>query len=258
MKQPKIRFWDLETGYNLVTVFSLFNNGSAPIPYSAIQQERYIICGGFKDLGEKRVKNISLLDFPEAFDADPTDDSLLIRSIHEYLSDADVLVAHNGDNFDLKYFNTRCVYHGLPPLPEIITRDTYKMAKRKFKFNSNRLDYIAQYLGVGSKKKIGGQVWLDCLYGVKKAVREMIKYNKVDVEVLEKVYLKLAPYDVAKLNMNLYSDGEVVCPLCGSENHSQQGHRKTRTCVYKRYQCSDCGHWFQARTSDRTITAEAK
>lgn len=256
MSEPKIKLWDLETGYNLVTVFSLYQN--YPIPYTAIEQERYIICGSFRDFGKKAIRSVSVADFPTAFKKDPTNDYHVVKAIHEELSDADVTIAHNGDNFDVKYFNTRCLFHGLPPVPPIITIDTYKIAKRKFKFNSNRLDYLAQFLGVGAKKKIDGKVWLNCLHGVKSAVQEMAKYNRQDVDVLEKVYTKLAPYDVAKLNMNLFSDGEVVCPLCGSAHIEGRGYRQTRTYLYHRMQCYDCRHWFQLRTAERSTRAEAK
>ena len=58
-------------------------------------------------------------------------------------------------------------------MPPIISVDTLKEARKVFKFSSNKLDYIAQYLGVGAKMDTGGiALWEGCATGSRKALRK--------------------------------------------------------------------------------------
>jgi hypothetical protein len=257
MNEPRIKLWDLETGFNLIAAFSLFNK-HAPIPYKNIQQERYIICGGFKDLGKAGVRTYKITDYKGRFKKSPTDDYDVVKAIHAELSDSDAVIAHNGDNFDMKYFNTRCLLHGFGPAPKIVQIDTLKMARKLFNFNSNRLDYLAQFLGLGHKVNIGHEVWLDAFRGDVAAVEKIAKYNVVDVKLLEQVYVRLAPYDVAQVNRGLWAGGALVCPLCGSEHVQSKGWRITRTRRYRRMRCKECGHPFQDVRADPYSIAQVK
>ena len=130
----KILLLDLETGYNICTAFSLWQDG---LPWSSIQSERYIICASYKWLGQKTIYNISILDDMKRFKKDPTDDKYMVKEFRKILDQADMLVYHNGDKFDLRFLNTRTVLHGLPPPPPIPTMDTLKVAKSVFYFNSS-------------------------------------------------------------------------------------------------------------------------
>lgn len=257
MQSPRIKIWDLETGFNILAAFSLFNK-YAPIPHKNVLQERYIICGSFKNLGDKEIRTYSVTDKPRRFKKNPVDDYYVVKALREELLDSDAIIAHNGDHFDVKYFNTRCLFHGLGPVPKLIQIDTYKVAKKLFNFNSNRLDYLASFLGVGKKMSIGHEVWLDALRGDAQAVQKIAKYNVVDVKVLEKVYTKMAPYDTSPLNMSLYNGGDLVCPLCGSAHITGEGWRTTRTRRYQRLKCNECGHWFQSTKSDPYTAARTK
>lgn len=254
MTKPRILLWDLETGFNLVTVFSLWT-GDRGISHDAIQQEKYIISASFKWLGEKEITAISLIDFKATWDKDPTDDRLLVKAIREKLLEADVIVHHYGDSFDIKSFNSRCVFHGFKPVNPLIQIDTYKIAKKHFFFNSNKLDYLGKFLGFGGKIKTRAGLWLDCMKGDEDAITDMVRYNKQDVRLLEQVYLKLRPYTVAKANMGLFVEdqSELVCPTCGSSHIHQRGYRYTSTGRQLRFQCQEdgCGAWSHARVSDK-------
>lgn len=241
MRDPKILIWDLETGYAESAIFSFFNDR---IPHDNLLKEWYIICGAYKWLGDTKTKAVSVLDYNNK---DTTDDYYVVKHLYEILSQADAIVHHYGDNFDIKKFNTRLIYHGFDPLPNIIQIDTYKIAKSKFKFMSNRLDYIGKYLGVGGKIHTTPGLWMRCLRGVKSAIREMVAYNKQDVNLLEAVYLKLAPFVPSKLNFNhFYGEFEKVCPTCGDTNLQKRGFRLTRIAKWQRFQCQGCGAWSSA------------
>ena len=241
----KVIIWDIETCFNIAAIFGLFEDRTSP---SNILKERYVICVAWKELNEKKTHAVSVLDDMPRFLKDPNDDYYVVKRIHEVLSGADAIVAHYGDAFDIKMFNSRVIYHKLPPLPNLIQIDTYKLAKSKFKFNSNKLDYLGTYLGVGKKMSTTPGLWMKCLQGNQSAIKEMVKYNKQDVDLLEDVYKILAPYTPNKINRALISNTH-VCPLCESSNLHKRGFTYTKTATWQRYNCTDCGHWSKGTLS---------
>lgn len=242
-KEPKILLWDVENTHNIVATFGMWN---VNIFHENILQEWFMLCAAWKWFGKSKTYGVSLLDDPKRFKKDYTDDFYVISKLHEVLSEADAVVAHNGDRFDLRKFNARAIKHGLKPIPPLVQIDTLKIAKQKFAFNFNKLTYLGDYLGVGKKIDTDNQLWLDCLYGDKKAIKEMQIYNLEDVDLLERIYIKLAPYIDAKLNFNhFFGDGH-LCPTCGSENLHRRGFRLTRVSRFQRFQCNDCGSWSSA------------
>lgn len=250
MSAPTVILWDIETSHNVVATFRLRDD--APIPHTNILQERYIICAAWKEEDKARLHTVSVLDDAKRFKADPCDDWHVVTTLHEVLSGADVSVAHYGDAFDVKYLATRMAFHGLLPLPPHAQFDTQKVARQKFLFNSNRLDYLGQFLGLGRKKSTEPGLWLRALKGDVKAIRAMVSYNKQDVVLLEKVYQRLKPFASAHLNRQLV--GDIGCPRCGSMHTTKQGTHKALTRTYQRYQCQACGGWFRDTRANSTGT----
>ena len=73
------------------------------------------------------------------------------------------------------------------------------ITKANFLFPSNKLDYVAQKLGVGAKVKHSGfKLWIKCMAGDKKAWAEMKKYQIQDVNLLVDLYYELLPWFVGK------------------------------------------------------------
>lgn len=249
MPEPKIVLWDIETTHNLVAVFKLF--GEDYISPDNLLQERYIVCAAWKDLGKTAVSAVSTLDDPKRFAKDPHDDYHVVKTLHAVLSDADVIIAHNGDKYDIKFTEGRMLFHGLSPLPPIVKIDTLKVAKDRFLFNSNKLDYLGSFLKVGRKKPTTGGLWLRVLQGDKAAVKEMVTYNKQDVELLERVFEKLRPYVANHISRQLFGQ-TTGCPRCGSVKVQSRGTHRATTRVYQRFQCQGCGGWF------RNLKAESK
>ena len=76
-------------------------------------------------------------------------------------------------------------------------------------------DDLGAFLGVGQKVKHGGFVlWLGCMKGDPKAWALMKKYNRGDVDLLERVYLKERPWITN--HPAIRPRGESVCPHCQS------------------------------------------
>lgn len=247
--KPRLLMWDIETSHNIVATFDLFNR--APINYKGILQERYIICASWKWLGEDKVHAVSVLDDAKRFSKNPNDDYHVIKTLHDLLSQADGVCAHYGNNFDIKFFNTRALFHGMAPIHDVIQIDTYRIAKQKFRFNSNRLDYIGTFLGLGCKKDICHADWLSALKGDKDAIKRMVAYNKQDVRLLEGIYTRLSPFVPAKVNCRLFSStGDEKCTRCGSLKFEYRGWSYTANRRYRRMQCKSCGGWFRLDKSE--------
>jgi DNA polymerase elongation subunit (family B) len=252
MARPKILFWDLETSHNIVASFTL---RPEYINHDNILQERSIICGAWKWQGSKKIDAIAVTDFP-SFKTSRHEDKEVLLKLVEVINEADAIVAHNGDRFDWKYLKTRCLINGIETPKQPILIDTLKVARRHFNFNSNRLDYIGQVLGVGCKIKTSNEMWLAIADSrvpeddAREFVRKMVKYNKQDVKLLEEVFNKLLPFISNLPNHNLMHDSPVLlCPRCGSDHIQKRGLRLTQTGKTQAYQCCDCAGWFQDKRS---------
>jgi hypothetical protein len=237
----KILKWDIETSPIICTTWGLYDQN---INHDNILEDWKIICAAWQWEGEKKVhsaqwnkttnKEISpILGF--------SDENVIIE-LHKIISQADVLVAQNGDSFDMKKFNARAIYYGLPPLPDKASVDTLKVARKVFKFSSNRLDYLGKYLGIGGKLDTPKGLWNDVIKGVPGSLENMVKYCKVDVIRLGEIYEKLRPYIKNHPNRNLFNEGP-CCSNCGSKNLKKQGFKINRTGKRQQYQCIDCAAW---------------
>lgn len=226
--------YDIETSLMVVTAFQL---KTEYIPHTAILQDWNILSAAWKYLGDKEVKAVSV-------GQDVTDDRHVCETLRKVIADADIIVHHNGDKFDLKKLNARLIYHDLLPLPPKATVDTLKEAKKVAYFTSNRLDYLGKALCGRGKVHTDPELWLNVLRGDMDALDEMVEYNKADVEVLELVYQKLRSYMPSHPHVGvlLGNDRKCSCPKCGSTELQKDGVRITAAGLKQQaYKCSNCG-----------------
>jgi DNA polymerase elongation subunit (family B) len=235
--------FDIETSYLLVKSFQLLNKN--PIPYQGIVQERNILTAAWKWRGDKEVHSSAINH------KSPTNDKPVIKDLIEAINESDAVVAHYGDKFDMRYLRTRALYHGLSPPKPVTQIDTWKIARSLFLFNSNRLDYLGSYLGLGRKIKTDHTLWDGCMEGKLSAIRKMETYNKQDVKLLEAVFDKLIPYAPTKVNASLLED-RPCCPNCGGKLQAR-GYGVSLTRRYTRYQCRGCGKWSSQTSPDAVI-----
>lgn len=197
-----------------------------------------------------KVKVKALPDFP-TYQKDKTDDKALVQSLWELFNEADIIVAHNGKAFDIKYTNGRFVSHGLVPPERYQVVDTLLVARANFKFNSNKLDDLGNLLHLGRKAETGGfELWLGCLDGNKQAWKKMRKYNKQDVVLLREVYHRLKGWMKGHPNLAVINGEHRVCPACGGSNVIKKGPGIIGTVIYQRYKCRECGHNSHTSLSD--------
>lgn len=252
MSQPRMLYYDIETSLMPVAIFALAHNDW--IDPSAILGDRYIICASWLWEGETKVHSVSVLDDPKRYAKNPHDDAHVIKTLHKVLSQADVLIGHNSTSFDKKYIDTRILIHGFDPLPPITEIDTYRVAKAKLLFASNKLDFIGKTLGVGEKIHTTPGLWMRVMNGEKKAVKEMESYNRGDVTLLRDVFKKLQPYVQNHINRELF--GGEGCPRCGSMKIQSRGLHRAISRIYRRWQCQNpkCMGWFKSTKAEPGTT----
>lgn len=231
--KPKILFLDIETSLIEGRFFRIFNENIDP---NLISKDYTILSWSAKWIGKEKVYFKSTQK-----DSEKT----ILLKLKELMEQADILVGHNIDKFDLKRIVTRMHKNNIKPVHRKKTIDTLKIARKYFSFTSNKLEYLAIFLDVDAKKLThrmfsGKSLWLECMLGNKKAWKEMKQYNKMDVVVLEKVYKKIMPWTKGKeADFVKYTQ---KCQ-CGSTDFMKNGHAFDRADgVYKRFVCKECGY----------------
>lgn len=239
MREPRILFFDIETAPSLGWVWGKWQQ-------DVIQFEKYwfILSVSWKWLGDNNVYFLH---------SDGENDYQVVEKLWELLDEADVVVAHNGDDFDIKRANARFVAYNCKPPAPYKTIDTLKVAKKHFKFESNSLNDLARYLEIGEKAPtVGFKLWQGCIQNDPDSWKQMEVYNRQDVLLLEKLYLRLRPWMASHPNLNLFS-GSVGCPNCSSTHVQRRGFSYARVQIRQRFNCQACGAWFSGAIEKRSI-----
>ena len=208
------------------------------ISTESIIKERAIICICYKWEDEKETHSVY-------WDSKQNDKKLLIEFI-KVANQANELVGHNGDKFDLAWIRTRCLFHRIEMFPTYVTIDTLKVARSKFKFNSNKLNYIAQYLGIGEKIHTEYNLWKEIVLNkCKVSMDKMIKYCIQDVILLEKVHKELNHHIPAKTHYGVvFGQDRGSCPECGSDELIQNNKVVTASGLTRiQYKCKVCNKY---------------
>jgi uncharacterized protein YprB with RNaseH-like and TPR domain len=124
------------------------------------------------------------------------DDKEIVRRTNDVIRSHDVIVAHNGKNFDLPFLRTRAMRWGLPALEEPKIVDPLKILWNKHRLRSNRLGAIADHVGIRDRKTpLDLSVWSDAtLNGTKAAMDLIVEHCEADVRVLAGVLPHVTPF----------------------------------------------------------------
>ncbi len=232
----KILFLDIETAPNLAYCWGIFDQ---TIPITAIKESSSILCWAAKWQGDKKIM----------FDSKhKSGEKKMLIGMHKLLDEADAVCHYNGTRFDIPTLNKEFIMNGMPPPAPAKEIDLLRTTRSRFKFTSNKLDYVAQQLKLGSKTKHPGfQLWVKCMENDPKAWALMEKYNKQDVTLLEKVHDVLRPWIKNYPNVGLYTE-DICCPRCGEADQNKiqsRGKARSISGAYHRYQCNSCGGWIK-------------
>lgn len=200
-----------------------------------------ILSVAWKWYGERKVHVVGQDDFKD-YKPGELNDFKVVEKIHELFTEADIVVAHNGNQFDQKKSQARMMIHGMLPPSPYKQIDTKLIAKRYGAFTRNNLKHLANDLQVSRKGEAGGfATWQGCLAGNSKSWKQMKKYNKQDIPPLEDLYTHFRPWITNHPNIARITNRPEACPKCGSEKWESAGWRTTNVTRYRRYRCVGCG-----------------
>lgn len=239
-KFPKILILDIETAPLKAFIFNLWNQN---ITIDKITNDWFCLCWSAKWLFDSHTYSYKLT----STEVKQENDKRILTILRTYLNEADIVVTHNGEKFDLPRINTRFLLLNIPLPTPYQSIDTYKVVKNQFAFSSNKLDFLATKFNLPNKIETTFDLWAKCVEGDRDALIQMEEYNRYDVELLENVYLRLRPYIKNHPNLGLYLElTSLVCPNCGSTNLHLESTYYTNTNKYNLFRC-ECGALARSR-----------
>ncbi len=220
MRKRKRLFFDIETAPCVLWAWRPGYNIN--VSYRNIIKEPAVICISWRWENTKKIHHLT-------WDKNQNDKEML-RKFIAVMEEADEVCGHNSESFDIRWLRTRALFHGLDMPPTFVSLDTWRDAKRYFRFNSNSLDYISKFLNVSTKRETSKDLWSKVVFNKDaKSLREMVKYCNDDVRSQFEVFEKMKPYVQSKQHWGDYISD---CPECGSGLTRESKRRTTAQ-----------GHW---------------
>ena len=236
----RVLLLDIETAPNTAYVWGLWKQN---ISISQIVDSSRLLCWAAKWLGEEQIYFNSIMNPGR---------KKMLRNMHRLLEEADVVIHYNGTRFDIPTLNKEFLEANMPPPAPYRQVDLLKTARQQFRFPSNKLDYIAQALGLGKKHRHEGfELWIKCMEKDPDAWKTMEKYNVQDVILLEKVYHRFLPWIKSHPNYGTFRNVSASCPNCGGTHLTKRGFNVSQAGRYQRYQCMSCGTWSSERNTEK-------
>lgn len=236
----KILHLDIETAPATAAIWGIWKEN---IGINQLLSAGYVMCWSAKWHGEPA----SSIRFDSVMKSSP---KAMLGGIHRLLGESDAVVHYYGSSFDIPTLNKEFVTHGMRPPAPYKQIDLCDVVKRKFKFISAKLDYVASHLGLGEKVRHPGfELWAKCMARDVEAWKLMEKYNKQDVLLTEKLYNRLLPW-IDGHPSHATIGGYPCCPNCGSEKVKRSGFAYTAQFKYQRFECLDCGKWYRSNSSE--------
>jgi hypothetical protein len=121
----RVLLLDIETAPIRAFVWGLWKEN---VGINQIANEWFMLTWSAKWLFEDTI----LSDRLTGKEAVKEDDKRIIKSLWKALDEADIVIAHNGDQFDIPKSNTRFLIHGMNPPSSYQTIDTLKTLQKEF------------------------------------------------------------------------------------------------------------------------------
>jgi len=231
-------FFDIETGYYILKIKTFqLKNFQKYFNWKDIEREKEIICISYKWQYEDKVYT---LDWRNG-------EKQMLKDFIKILGEADEIIGHNGDKFDLRFLRARCLARGVLMFPTYRTLDTLKKSRSSFLFASNALGYLLKYTEVGGKIEHEGMpMWEKCVEGTleesEEALQKMIEYCEGDVIGLSDFYAVISPFITHNNNFAVLVGGDKWdCPECASKDVELHHTYTTAMGIIRRQmKCNDC------------------
>ena len=246
IKKPKVLYFDLENSLMQAYTFEIWN---VNIGGNRINKHSHLLSNSWA-FDDEPVQGIRLT--PEQ--VKESDDLLVVVDMIKAIEQADILVSYNGISFDKKVLNTRALHHNLPPIRWGKHFDVMREIKKNFRFPSNSMDNVSNYLGIEGKNTSNHQrLWERCFEWwnheeCEEALKQMLVYGKQDIVVLRNLHKRIMGWDKSGVNVGLITkeingvntkdNHELLCSHCGSKDVDKLTSKGyTTTTSYSVYRC---------------------
>lgn len=255
-KKAKVLVLDIENSQMIISGFPTYNLWNIDhIDPKYIEHDWYLTCAAWLWVDPEKGAysksfSVSTLDDPKAYKKNFRDDLVVVKRLHEVLQQADIIVGHNSNAFDLKKINQRIIDYKLPTIDYPPTVDTLLVNKKYGKTSSNSLAHLCRHYGIAQKMELPKGVMHAADQGSAKAMKKLVAYNKQDIVSTAQLYLRLLPYiknhpDIRRVMNLAKSPSEAanmkICGSCGSKNVISWGSYPTKLGPVRRIICNDCG-----------------
>lgn len=202
-----------------------------------VKKDPYIAMIGCKWLGDRNATMFTVWDHGQEG---------MLQGALDMINSADAVIHKNGASFDIPWIRTELAKLKMKPLKVLTHIDLQKVAKQYFRFLSNKLDYIVQYLGEGKKVEHEGfRLWRKCMEGDERARTRMVRYCVGDLRITERAYLRLRPF--IENHPAIRAVSTEGCTKCGSKHTKKDGWRYTKCFRIQQHQCMDCFGYFSGK-----------
>ena len=248
---PKILIFDIETLPMHVRVWGLYKQR---IPHTNVIKDWIVLSWAAKWL----MDNNMMSDILTPLEVTDRDDKRICDSIWKLIDEADIIIAHNLERFDIRKLNSRFLINGLNPPSPYQSIDTLKHSQKIFAHSSHRLDWLGKLVRNEGKVDTDYNLWIRCENGEQDALDYMLAYNKEDVGLLEEVYMWMRAWIRSHPNIGIYMDlQEPVCANCGSNNLVSVGYYYTPAGKYESVRC-ECGAIGRYRSNNLSLEQSKK
>ena len=227
---PEILFLDIETTPLIGPAWKVYDTNLI-----TVLEESYMLCATWawgRD-GEVQYERKSKAK---------GNDKALTGIVWSLMDKADIIIAHNGDQFDVKKIQERMVIHGFGPPSWFATVDTLKASRRKFNRHSHSLGALAKSHKIALKGSHAGiGTWLGCMDEDADSWADMKAYSMADIPPLRDYYYKILPWIDNHPNMGHWDTTRPVCRQCGSPDLAPNGTYRTNAGTRQRWACRECG-----------------
>jgi uncharacterized protein YprB with RNaseH-like and TPR domain len=154
-----------------------------------------ILCGVIKVYGANGIKVIRADKYAN-WKTNRSNNACVVKDIIKELREYDIIVAHNGRDFDKAFLTSLCVKYDIEPILRYKKLVDPCLASRRYlRIGRNSLASLIDHLDIPERKTpIEFKHWLQAaLDGNTKSMDIIVKHCIADVKSLEMVYDKLRP-----------------------------------------------------------------